>query len=137
MKLPIISLWQPWGQWVSLGWKPIETRTHARFKHLLGKRIGIHLALKWDKSAIETALPFLSEQQIRSTEGFLRIGGAVVCTAHVSEFRPLTRVDAKLALIECETPRFGLVLRDIERIESAPMKGRQGVWYADLEGATK
>jgi hypothetical protein len=27
-----ISLWMPWAQWVIWEWKPIETRTHERFK---------------------------------------------------------------------------------------------------------
>jgi hypothetical protein len=46
--IPIISLWQPWAQWVALGWKLIESRTHNRFKSLLTKRIGIHASAKWD-----------------------------------------------------------------------------------------
>ena len=49
-----ITLYMPEALFVSLGWKTIETRTHHRFKGLVGKRIAIHAAKKkLDESAIK------------------------------------------------------------------------------------
>jgi len=133
---PIISLWMPWANWVALKWKPIETRKHRRFASLVGKRIGIHASVKWDDSAIEAARPYLQEWQILQTERFLRIGGAIICTAMVKEFRPLTEYDEDDALIECRSvQRYGLRLDDVQIIEAIPCKGKQGVWYHDLASA--
>ena len=133
--IPIISLWQPWAIWVAKGWKTIETRTHNRFKSLVGQRIGIHVALKWDSGAIEAARSFLTVDQIAATSRFLRIGGGVICTAYVADSRRLGASDASAALIECTSvTRYGLFLRDIESIEAVPMRGRQGVWYATIPG---
>lgn len=131
---PIISMWQPWANWVLLGWKPIETRTHNRFRSLVGKRIGIHAAIKWDKDWLLRAREFLTVEQIRRTEQFVNVGGALICTAFVEKERALTAEDSAGALIECVTPRRGLFLRDIQRIETMPMNGRQGIWYANLRG---
>jgi len=128
--MPIISLWQPWANWVSLGWKPIETRKHERFKGLVGKRIGIHASLKWDKDAMTLAANYLTYEQYDATRNFLRIGGAIICTAFVREHRRLTPSDAHLALIECDNKRFGLFLEDVQSIEAIPAKGKQGIWYA-------
>lgn len=127
--LPVISLWMPWANWVALGWKRIETRTHSRFRSLVGKRIGIHASLKWDATALDEASRYLTFEQVEQTKKFLRIGGAIICTAMVREFRPLGVVDEPKALIECETPRYGLFLTDIEAIEAIPAKGKQGIWY--------
>jgi len=128
--IPIISLWRPWGNWVALQWKPIETRLHKRFASLVGKRIGIHLSVKWDKTAIEQARPYLTPEQIAKTEDFLRIGGAVICTALVKEFRKLTADDSQAALIDCGgVERYGLILEDVQSIEAIPCKGRQGIFY--------
>lgn len=48
-----ISLYQPWASAIAYGWKTIETRTHERFRGLVGERIGIHAGKKWDKHALE------------------------------------------------------------------------------------
>ena len=133
MEIPVISLWTPWANWVALGWKPIETRTHNRFAKLLGQRIGIHASLHWDKDAIDTARPYLSAAQIYDTTRFLRISGAIICTAFVREYRKLNPLDEAGALIDCtHVTRYGLFLSDIEVIEAFPCKGRQGIWYQDI-----
>lgn len=132
MLIPVISLWQPWASWVALGWKGIETRTHNRFSSLVGKTIGIHAALKWDVNAVRIAWDFLSGEQRRKTEEFLRVGGAIICTAHVAEHRRLELGDAPRALIECVTPRWGLVLDKIQAKEAIPVRGKQGIWYFEV-----
>src|SRR5262249_8625581 len=126
-----ISMWMPWANWVALKWKPIETRTHERFRGLVGKKIGIHAAVKWDNTAIEQARLYLIPEQIRQTRGMLRLGGGIICTAFVEAFRELTEADEWQALIECKTKRYGLFLRDVTTIEYIPCRGRQGIWYVD------
>lgn len=135
---PIISLWNPWAIWVGLGWKTIETRTHRRFASLVGKRIGIHSALKWDDTALETAAPFLSWTQLYETEKMLKIGGAICWTVYVTEYRELDPLDNARALIDCtHVTRYGLFLKDVEAIEVIPCKGKQGIWYHDLSGGAR
>ena len=132
-----ITLNMPWANWVALGWKPIETRTHERFKGLVGQRIGIHASLKWDSKALGLAEPYLTGYQVGRTAEFLRIGGAIICTAFVEDFRRLTEADAKDALIECKTTRYGLVLRAVAQVEAIPCRGFQGIWNYDLTPPTK
>jgi hypothetical protein len=128
-EMPVISLWTPWVNWAALGWKPIETRTHEKFKSLVGKRIGIHAALRWDKEALFAASDYLTRKQYKQSENFMRVGGAIICTARVAEHRLLTREDEYGALIECKTKRYGLFLEDVQTIEAIPCAGKQGIWY--------
>lgn len=130
--IPVISLWMPWANWIMLEWKKIETRTHRRFAGLAGKRIGIHASQKWDDSAIQRALPYLTGEQIDKTQNFLRIGGAIIGTIYVPKFGPLSPEHAWAALIECETKRYGLWLEKPQIIPAIPMRGKQGIWYADI-----
>jgi hypothetical protein len=132
---PIITLWMPWANWVAQGWKTIETRTHMRFACLKGKRIGIHAGLKWDKNALNLACPYLTLEQDISTQtwyqnGKWMAGGTILCTSFVEDFRLLRNEDSKEALIECETKRYGLVLKDIVLLNPPiPCRGSQGIWY--------
>jgi hypothetical protein len=133
--IPCITLWRPWANWVALGWKPIETRTHERFKSLVGKRIAIHAAQKWDNNAAVAANDYLDP--VRHTGGdmleYVKSAGLVLCTAFVKEHRRLTPEDAPRALIECDTTRFGLFLEDIQKVEPPfAAKGSQGIWKVVL-----
>lgn len=133
---PLISMWQPWAQWVELGWKRFETRTHKRFASLLGRRIGIHISQHWDKNWERDAGLFLSATQIGRTRSFPKEQrGVVRFTVKVDLIRDLDGIDSDAALIDCNTvKRFGLRLVEHERL-SAPiyMPGRQGIWYANLK----
>ena len=118
-----ISLWQPWAQWIILGWKTIETRLHPRFEKLAGKRIGIHAAHCWDRQGITAAREYLTPEQISQTYEMLaarkRDGG----------HRLTEPEDAPRALIECETHRYGLFLRDHLKFSTPiPAIGRQGIF---------
>ena len=131
--VPVISLWMPWANWIMLGWKKIETRTHTRFKSLVGKRIGIHATMKWDNYALLAASPWLTPQQIEHTNRFLKIGGAILGTVYVSEFRLLTANDSQASLINCDDVlRYGLVLEDVQICEAKSIPGKQGIWYAQI-----
>ncbi len=130
---PCITLYSPWAYWVAFGWKTIETRTHDKFKSLVGKRIGIHVAQKYDKYAIDAAKTYITQEQIIVTEKFLKVNGLIICTAFVENFRELEDEDSKNAMIECAyTKRYGLFLKDVNLIEAIPFSGKQGIWYAEL-----
>src|SRR5947207_11272116 len=98
--LPIISLHRPWADWVRESWKTVETRLHGRFRSLKGRRIGIHASLTWDRSALEAAREFLTADQLKQAAKLSSIGGAVICTALVHDFRRCTPDDGPRALIE-------------------------------------
>jgi hypothetical protein len=133
MRIPVISIGNPWAAWLMMGWKTIETRTHPRLASLSGKVIGIHAAQKWDEAAIFQARPFLTDEQIQRTETFLRVGGAIIGTAKIGEHRPLTSEDSEAALIDCATTqRWGLIIESVNLIEAIPMRGKQGIWYAEI-----
>lgn len=131
-----ISLWQPWAQWVILGWKTIETRTHNRFASLVGKSIGIHAARKWDVSSIKLAERFLSKEQIKTTADFLSIGqdsGKILGTVDVTKSCLLSTEHEQAAMIECQTKRFGLFLENpLPMSPAVSIKGMQGIWKYHL-----
>lgn len=137
MLIPVISLYPPWANWVALGWKTIETRLHDRFKSLVGKRIGIHVGLKWDESAFRAASFFLDAQRMAISREFLRVGGAIICTARVRGVDWLTAKDSQAALIDCHSERrFGLFLANVHVIPAIACRGKQGIWYYDLPEGT-
>lgn len=141
-QIKCISMWRPWANWVRLGWKTTETRLHSRFAGLVGQRIGIHAALKWDENALVTASPFLDEQQMEKSQSNIFMDesnahkGAIICTATVWAVKWLEITNSYSSLIECETPRYGLFLKDIEPLEVPHFcKGRQGIWTEDIPSA--
>ncbi|MEO8205996.1 MAG: hypothetical protein ABI615_07430 [Chthoniobacterales bacterium] len=127
-----ISLWQPWAQFVALGWKTIETRTHTRFNSLVGQRIAIQAAQKWDKLAgaagdyVATPARYMKCLEIGGE--YPKYSCSIVATAYVQEFRLLTPEDAPAAMIECHTKRYGLILCDVEKIFIPNIKGMQGIF---------
>ena len=131
-----ISLHRPWADWVLLGWKKVETRTHARFRSLVHCRIAICAAKKWDDSAIFQARTWLTEEQIRLTEKrkAMPLGGCGICTVGVEYFLPtLHEAWQPDALIECRTLRTGLVLANVQPIiPPIPIIGRQGIFEVEL-----
>lgn len=133
-RLPYITLWRPWAQFVALGWKGIETRTHRRFAGLAGKTIGIVAGGHYDKDAMAAAGAYLDDAQhsyINWHTGYFSLTG-LLCTAEVVEHRPLGREDEDLALIECGTERYGLVLTNVKRFDPPlAVKGGQGIRYLE------
>ena len=134
-----ISLHQPWATCVAMQWKMIETRTHARFKSLVGQRIAIHAAKK------ETHVPaqlydYLSDAQRNDPaigEAILFIDdnrGKILCTVRVvrAQWAPNVDFDVreewnKKAM--CETAgKYCLFLDEIEPIYPIPFRGRQGIF---------
>lgn len=119
------------------GWKTIETRSHARFESLAGKTIGIHASKTWDSDAMRLARPYLTDEQFEQTYLILRDEkkntGAVLGTVFVNEHRFLDPDDSAAALIDCETPCFGLLLRDPIKLACPfPVTGQQGIFHVQL-----
>lgn len=133
MRVPVISLYDPWASWVGFSWKKIETRTHDKLKSLLGKTIGIHVAKTWDIKALVEAGPYLTPDQILQTQTLIKTPGVIRWTARVAEHRKLTASDSPLALIDCEhTERWGLFLEDVQVIKPIYINGKQGIWYTEI-----
>lgn len=134
-RIPVITLWQPWASWIALGWKTTETRTHNRLASLLGRRVFIHAGDKWDNQALYLAANFLSRHQRATTMDHYGVFGKILCSAVVTEHRALTVLDSPPALIDCgTTKRYGLFLSELQVIIPIPAKGRQGIWYYNLQG---
>ena len=140
MKYPVITLWQPWAQFIANGWKTIETRTHHRFFGLKGRNILIHAGAKWDKNWIEHAEPWMDVNIFDQATQILKVEPQILCMAYVDNFGPLNQGHSSKALINCfpvPLKRYGLFLSDIQRNEPIYIKGHQGIWYVDqsiLEG---
>jgi len=137
--IPAITLWEPWATWIAAGLKTIETRGHANFAWLAGKRIAIHASKRFDKYAAAAVgsnkwnghdilrLARACADLWPSLDGWPL--GCVVCTAFVREARWLTAADSPEALCDCGPDRFGLVLADVRVLANPlPWRGGQGVW---------
>lgn len=130
---PVITLYQPWATWIMREWKTIETRTHNRFRCLKNKTILIHSGLATDIQALKSN-PYLTRAQLRQDPDEM-INGFILGSAFVKDFRILTPgPDEVMSLIECQTPRYGLILENIQKWpEPIAETGQIGVWYYDLE----
>ncbi|KKM23738.1 hypothetical protein LCGC14_1612130 [marine sediment metagenome] len=121
-----ISLWRPWDLFVLLGWKMIETRTHDRFKSLVGRTIAIHSAKKIDPDWRRTTDSYLSADFQDLAERSILAGGYVHGVVGVLGHRKLTAGDSYRALIFCGGgDRFGIDIDErsceiaAKRLESA------------------
>lgn len=137
--IPVITLWQPWASWIMWGWKGIESRTHNRFKKLVGeKELGIHAGQRFDKSDLVMKNIYLSPEAIKESMN-VPLGcllGTVNC--YDGGF-PLNWTHENQALIECEkTTRYGLFVKDPIPFEKpVPMKGELSIWYLYLDTMQK
>lgn len=130
-----ITLWQPWATWIAIGWKTIETRRHMRFTSLVGCRIAIQAAQKWDPQWVVTATPFLTEEQWATTS-LARLNnkwprGALVCTVVVDHMvRAVGRRDDWGKLAMCDVAgKICYFLSDIKPLpHPVPFKGWQGIF---------
>lgn len=132
----MISLYQPWAEWIMRGCKTIETRTHNRLKSLRGKTILIHAGQTTDTSDAATNNPYLTDEQILATTWQ---NGLILGSAFVYDAQKLSKEHSKAALIECEfTERYGLFLNQVNRFEiPIPEKGEMGIWYYDMYNMCK
>ncbi len=94
---------------------------------LVGSRIAFHAGLKFDKTAIDSAMPYVDDLASLMIDAR---HGEIICTAKVCEASWLDDSHSKAALLDCgNTPRFGLFLMEIEVVVgSGIIKGKQGIW---------
>jgi len=125
--MKVISLHQPWAQWIAMGLMTIEARKHKGFFGLVGKCIAIHAAKKVDLDAMDKAYRYLDDQrQITYRES----GGMILCTVFVQEARVLTSKDSPQALRDVKG-LFGLILRDVQVLENPiHWKGSSSIFNA-------
>ncbi len=120
----VITLHQPWAQWVIEGFKPWETRIHARFKGLKGKNILIHASKTYnsDGALVIHASPSYPQ-------------GVILGICFVKAVKWLGLEHCKEANIDCYgVKRFGLQLEVIEKFDKPiPAKGSQGIWNYEME----
>jgi len=123
MKYPVITVHQPWAQWIIEGFKEIETRTHDRFKSLEGKRILIH-ASQTHQNVEDVALNYYTCGKYPK--------GVILGSAQVYDALWLCDVFEDEANCECNG-LFGLCLKDVKKFKNPiPAKGKQGIWYYDI-----
>ena len=137
--IPCITIHQPWASLIALGYKTIETRTHARFAGLVGKRIGIHAGKRFDKraaAAIADALGCTTADLVHTlSDPDSWPSGCLICTVHASAYTVEADENVRRnrkAL--CDTTGLHCLHLDGARVAFAghaviPTKGAQGIWY--------
>ncbi len=132
-----ISLWRPWDLFVLMGWKTIETRTHERFKGLVGTTIAIHSAKKIDPHWRAATAAYLAQQGAEHAERWILKGGHVHGIVEVLGHDPLDRTHSHRAMIECAGgERFGLFLDHARLLENPiQVRGRQGIFNVTISEA--
>ena len=134
-----LTVRQPWAS-ALFGPKTIETRTHDRFRPVIGKPIAIHAARQREPLTIEQAVAcgwdeeYLLERwpDLFDPESDLP-AMAVIGTAFALQGRTLGLNDTKAAMADCSAGNlYGLVLVKRRLFpEPIPCKGQQGLWYWD------
>ena len=151
MKLPALTIWQPWATLVMAGCKPYEFRTWPPPRHLWGKRIAIHAAARrvrkaevaewllrlrgpdaWSTALIrEPATEIL--ERVHASPGMLPLG-AVLGTALLGEPRPGSGIVEEFGGPASNAARerhshWGWPLMAIEPFdEPLPARGAYGFW---------
>ena len=133
-----ITLWQPWATFIALKWKTIETRTHSRFKSLVGQRIAIHAGRTVDRWGIwfDFLPPDLDILKANNIETLITISrGTIVCTATITAARWAPNVDFmereewdRKAMCEVAS-KYCMFLEDIKPFnKKIPFRGSQGIF---------
>ena len=125
-----MTLYEPWASFIAYGLKTIETRTHDRFRCLVGQRIAIHAGLGFDSiaNALAREACEYAGRIWAPPGGIYRRHGQVVCTAEVFAARWCTPADIGDALCDT-TAKFGLFLRKIDgQADCTKIRGHQGIW---------
>lgn len=126
-----ITLHQPWASLVAFGLKTIETRTHDRFRSLVGQTIAIHGGLAFQLGTVvriraDYRLPV--ERLVEANKHAKAYRGCIVCVATVTAHRRLADADSRAALCLADG-LFGLDLDNVRRFkEPIPATGRRGIW---------
>lgn len=140
MRMKVISLWQPWATLVALELKRNETRSWATDYR---GPLAIQAAKRRDRDSRDfyneillydqRFAPTLIEHSYRNYNDLPF--SAVVCTVTLADCRPAEQCsdlsDMERLVGGYAPGRFAWPLVDIERIEPAPLVGRQGFFWWD------
>jgi hypothetical protein len=131
IRIPTITLWNPWASWVARKLKRIETRTHNRLACLQGKWIAIHAGRFWHQDAFEIASAYLMGDEPFIAQQYRDECGHILCLAHVWGNGRLNETHSASALCDCSGGNlFGLIFDQIERLaEPVAAKGGRGIWW--------
>jgi hypothetical protein len=129
-----ISLWRPWDLFVLLRWKTIETRTHERFKGLVGTTIAIHSAKTVDPAWRTAAAAYLTPEMILQVQRLCLAGGMVHGIVDVRRHGLLCGSRSRASMIDCnEVSRFGLFLANARTLrEPIEIRGHQGIFNVSI-----
>jgi hypothetical protein len=126
-----ITLHQPWASLIACGLKTIETRTHDRFRSLVGETVAIHAG---KRSGPGPSYRFMIKHNIRedyydeALEHASTHRGCIVCVVLAIGHKRLSVLDECAAACEC-SGRFGLIVNAAQRFrEPIPATGHQGIW---------
>jgi hypothetical protein len=147
VNLPAISLWQPYASAVALGLKKIETRHWRAPGRMIGQRVAIHAAKRWDADSMQWIIDCCIIDDLRK-KGVANLRdlpfGAIVATAKLDTSAQITK-SLRQALSEksvwgyellwgnYEDGRYAWFLTEVRALrEPIPCTGRQGFFRVDI-----
>lgn len=157
IRLPALTIWQPWATLIVAGAKPYEFRGYAAPRAVRGRRIAIHagkrkpvmaeiralrIKLRGENETgliADIALPLL--ERWSQDPGSLPLS-SVVGTAVLGEPINASKIPEYAAAFVNDSDRaehanYGWPLSDIRALTPpVPMRGAQGFWPCELEGAS-
>ena len=130
MKVPVLSVWQPWASLLVSGVKNYENRRWKLSEKFLNKKIYIHASLKKDCFEFEIADEhyrfFMNNKASLSKElndyKFGGIIGWVVFDKVVTESESMWF-----------SGPYSFHVKEFKQIEFIPLKGHQGIFYSEIE----
>jgi len=123
-ELRALTLWRPWDQAILYGGKRIENRPWVPWAKVLGKVIGLHAGMKYDRDG---ALWMLEKKLYVPPSPSCSNPGVIVGLARVVD-----------CVVSSDDPwfsgPFGWMLDDVVALEKpVKAKGMQGLWRVDGE----
>jgi hypothetical protein len=138
MSIKVITLHQPWAQWLVMGVKVYETRGWSTYHRGL---IAIHAGRTWNKDVEAfTANMCAKYPQLRPKDDLFPLG-AVVGACLLTAVYDAGKLSLKLGRMESELGNFaeGRYAWRMENPEIYPapvwVSGKQGIWNWDGRGA--
>lgn len=125
-KMKAITLWQPWASLIACGVKTVETRSWPPPGSLIGQRIAIHAAKKWNKELLDICFrPEFQEvlSPMRPNKGgafyyedalksILPLG-VVVCTAVLTDAWMVNRHERSTGVVRAESHE---IMEDVAKV---------------------
>lgn len=151
MRLPVISLDQPWASAVAYGLKPAETRDWMAPRKLWGQNLGIHATKRRPDQMILDAIAD-EDPRMLDYDWYSEPRGALVAVVKLNRCGRVVSIDDHHGTALIEVPglalpepietdalgyygwgrwvwQFGHIAKFDEPIE---MPGRQRIWYTDI-----